>query len=353
VQDLCLSMAQSCSSSCRSRPWMELAGDDSAVQELYTIGDKIGEGSFGKVFQCKDRFAAPDGSPLCVKVMPLQGRHQPRSVAKSSLEERQYLYSALLRWRHPNIVRYSKFILTDDSLHVVMERCMGPNLADFMTMNNDNLEVPSVRTAAEQMLSAVATVHESGIMHRDIKTENFQFHDAAATRLQLLDFGFAKHSPRVPMEHTITGSLIYAAPEVLGGIYDHGCDLWGVGVVLFQIFAGYAPFDTSDVNILRSLHKDPVLTGDSLFRGIVWKRMTKPGKDLIRGLLTVDGSLRLSAEAALEHRWFKDAVAAGEEEAKLGSFRSLTQLKRNTLDMNLAGICIDSDSESDEEALAY
>jgi len=349
-------MSRGSSSSSNSRPWVDLDGDDSAFTELYSIGAKIGEGAFGKVFVCKDRCTLPDSSQLCVKVLPLHGRHQPRSAVKCSIEERNYLYSNLMAWRHPNIVRYYNFVLTKASLHVVMERCMGPNLSEFLTMNDDNLEVMSVRSAAQQMLSALATVHSAEIMHRDIKTENFQFFDTAATRLQLLDFGFAKHSPRLPQEHSITGSLIYAAPEVLTGVYEHSCDLWGVGVVLFQIFAGYCPFDTSDVNILRSLHKDPVLTGDSLFRGIVWKRMTKAGKELIRGLLTVDATERLSAEVALEHRWFKDSPSACEEEAKLGSFKSLTALRRNQLDLNLANLvdnCIDSDSEPEEEPLAH
>jgi len=136
-----------------------------------------------------------------------------------------------------------------------------------------------------------------------------------------LDFGFATPTTSAARLRTVVGTLIYAAPEVFDGFYCPKCDLWSVGVVLYQFFCGSPPFETSDVTILRSLHRDPVLTGDSLFRGSHWRDAPRMAQSLIRGLLTVDPALRLSAHEASSHQWFTSE--ANHEEARMSRCNSL------------------------------
>jgi len=263
-------------------------------------------------------------------------------------------------------------IQTGSSLFTIMDRCCGPDLADYLASNGGHLPMETVRTLLQQMISGVAALHDLGIMHRDVKPKNLRFTDATAETLQLLDFGFAKHcrsddsvssnhgdAIAAPSQHTIVGTLLYVAPEVFDGFYGRRCDLWSIGVVAYELCAGQQPFNTRDVHILRSLHRDPVLTGSSLFRGAVWDATSLAAQSLVRGLLSVDQYKRLSAAAALEHSWFAGGsgeVAAEQATTPLRNVGGLgrrpassTELKRTAFAWNLADY---SESDSEDEPWA-
>mmetsp|Transcript_39939 Transcript_39939/g.109915 ORF Transcript_39939/g.109915 Transcript_39939/m.109915 type:complete len:387 (+) Transcript_39939:82-1242(+) len=325
------------------------------IEDMYEIGEKLGEGSFGKVFACRDlKMAARNTGKLCVKVVPLQRRNMPR-VAKLCDEERLEVLLRFTRMDHPNLVKYHGFVQSSDALYTVMVRCQGPDLVDYVAERGNVLPTDTIRVLALQILKALAAAHRLDIMHRDVKPENFRFLDVNATVLQLLDFGFAKPAPRTPAQHTVTGTLLYAAPELFDGIYSHSVDLWSAGVVLFQLFAGQPPFETSDVSILRSLHRDAVLMGDELFRGSCWTSTPLSARSLVRGLLTVDPLIRLSAAAACDHRWF--TIQDDIEERPLRrscSLRrcsnSITNLKRTYFAWNLADSASMDEPEAEPES---
>jgi serine/threonine protein kinase len=172
------------------------------------------------------------------------------------------------------------------------------------------LSVREVNALAKQILSALAALHAAKLMHRDVKLDNFRFYDESSKVLQLLDFGFVKETSGKPANHTVTGTLLYAAPEVFEGRYCHSCDVWSAGIVLFQLLSGQLPFQTSDPLILRSMHRDPILCGDCLFRGESWEEVPARCQSFIRSLLTVDAAKRPSAAAATEHSWLSPVQKA-------------------------------------------
>mmetsp|Transcript_89329 Transcript_89329/g.288809 ORF Transcript_89329/g.288809 Transcript_89329/m.288809 type:complete len:466 (-) Transcript_89329:156-1553(-) len=313
---------------------IRLNGSSTEFEKLYSIGEKIGQGGFGKVFACKDLHSKTEET-LCVKVVPVQGRHTARLV-KVCEREKSDMLSKCLRIDHPNIVKYHRFIQTDDALYTVMGRCCGLDLVDHVKEQGDHLPIDRIRLLAQHILAAVATVHGLDIMHRDIKPENFRFKDTTAQVLQLLDFGFAKPAQDFPAEHSITGTLLYAAPEVFDGHYCRKCDLWSTGIVFFQLFTGHPPFQTGDVQILRSLHRDPVLIGDGLFRGEAQRQVPRGARDLIRGLLAVEPSERLCAQIACEHEWLQQDTTSEEEEEDKGPRRKST-LKRDSSQISMHG----------------
>jgi calcium-dependent protein kinase len=246
-----------------------------------------------------------------------------------------------LRIEHPNIVKYHRFVHTDDALYTVMERCLGLDLVDQVKEEGEHLPILRIRSLSKQILAAVYAVHNLGIMHRDIKPENFRFKDMTAQVLQLLDFGFAKPAPDVASTHSVTGTLLYAAPEVFDGVYCRKCDLWSTGVVLFQLFTGHPPFQTSDVQILRSLHRDPVLTGDSMFRGVARRQMPTVARSFMRGLLTVEPADRLSAEEAVQHEWLlSEGESSGPEESAEGTVSPSMRKRNSTLRRDSSQISI-------------
>lgn len=92
------------------------------------------------------------------------------------------------------------------------------------------------------------------------------------------------------------------APEVLNGQYNEKCDIWSCGVVLYLLLTGNNPFESNDENKLLDLIK----------KGLYNKRALEfasyEAKDLLDNLLTIDYEKRLSAEAALNHPWFKKTL---------------------------------------------
>lgn len=79
------------------------------------------------------------------------------------------------------------------------------------------------------------------IMHRDLKPSNILVHDG---KIKLADFGFCKSlESHRDLAHTMLGSPIYMAPEVLKGeIYTIKADIWSLGVVIYEMIFGFCPF---------------------------------------------------------------------------------------------------------------
>jgi len=89
------------------------------------------------------------------------------------------------------------------------------------------------------MLSAVNYLHENGIVHRDIKLENFLFADNSQdSRLILIDFGLSKFIDDGEQLNQVVGSCYYTAPEVLNRSYDCKCDVWSIGIICYMLLTG-------------------------------------------------------------------------------------------------------------------
>ena len=105
---------------------------------------------------------------------------------------------------------------------------------------------------------------------------------------------------------TMAGSPQYAAPEVYERTLDSDgygvkCDLWSVGVVMFVLLGGYAPFESDNMVELAQM----ICEGDWDFNEKFWKDVTEPPRDLIRKLLVVNPDERYSANEALDSEWLK------------------------------------------------
>merc|ERR1740127_311771 len=119
-----------------------------------------------------------------------------------------------------------------------MECMEGGELFDRVAELADRKAHFSERDAAqtvEQMLRAISYLHDHGIVHRDVKLENFMYDTKDRNHLKLIDFGFSIFfDPKVKLRATC-GTLSYMAPEVLekNRGYTSQCDLWSLGVVAF------------------------------------------------------------------------------------------------------------------------
>lgn len=204
---------------------------------------------------------------------------------------------------HPNIVRFYETYEDDRFFHIVTEYCRGGDLLDRAI--SQGMDEQQCSLVMEKLLSAVQYLHENGIVHRDIKPENCLFVDEGPkAEIKLIDFGLSCNiTPGVKLTAPV-GTPIYVAPEVLKQSYDHRCDYWSLGVIIYVLLGGEPPFDGESNDEIF----EKILGGKLSFEGKKWGKISSHAKDLIRKLLEVDPEKRYTAAQALNHPWMKQVA---------------------------------------------
>jgi len=286
--------------------------------EKYEVLEQIGSGGFAVVRKAKHRAT---GDVVAVKTLRVQGMGAESdeedgddSSSSSSDEEdgpqamtlhdvKRELVMMQQLSTHPNIVTIREFFTeqNDEVVHVVMDCLQGEELDDWV---NERGPIPEdvVKTLLMSMLDAVAFMHSKGVIHRDLKLENFVFAEKGNLKsLNVVDFGLAKAlNARQKAQH-VCGTLSYIAPEaLLAGVYGQGVDVWALGVAMHVLLTNTWPFDDEDEDELF----EQIIECDLDFETEAWEGVSEVAKDLIEGLLDSRPKHRLTAAQALEHEWF-------------------------------------------------
>ena len=233
---------------------------------------------------------------------------------------------------HPNIVHLYSVEEADDVVFITMELVQGRSLRQFLSSRTP-LPLPQTISFAVQIAEGLASAHAAGIVHRDLKPANVMITDEE--RVKILDFGVAKFlepistqdpdreattEDRSSVGHTV-GTAGYMSPEqALGGTLDARTDLFALGVVVFEMSTGRAPFHGETAaavfdHLLNRPHPSLLTLNPALPRSlevVVDKALEKDpdrryrsAAEFLRDLRAVDASIAPSAEAAstsTEHR---------------------------------------------------
>jgi calcium-dependent protein kinase len=145
---------------------------------------------------------------------------------------------------HPNIVRLEEVYESRSEIYLVQELCLGGELFDRLDEQPDyHYTERQCARIIKQLLSAVRYIHSKGIVHRDLKLENFLFSTTSPdSELKLIDFGLSKHFTHGQQHYEAVGTPYTVAPEVLRGNYDEKCDVWAIGVITYLLLSGDPPF---------------------------------------------------------------------------------------------------------------
>lgn len=228
---------------------MEQAQNSDYVGKLlgpYQILEKIGEGGMGTVYRARDTGLDRD---VAIKTLP------SRLTASDEYKERFLREArALAKVKHPNLVQIYSVSTTDDLYYFAMEYIKGDHLGRLARGGNKMSHSDILRIAG-QSLSALASVHRVGILHRDIKSANIMIaEDGAAT---LMDLGLAKdeYVPGVTAEGTILGTPEYMSPEQAEGHEPSKLsDIYAFGIVLYEMAAGEVPFMAKSALAVLRMH---------------------------------------------------------------------------------------------------
>ena len=221
------------------------------IANRYLLQQKLGQGGMGVVYRAMDRLT---GTPVALKyVMVRQEQLEfTTMVSGSSLDLRLALaqeFKTLASLRHPNIISVVDYGFEDDQPFFTMELLEAPQeLNDYGEHQSFDVKIDLLA----QTLRALSYLHRRGILHRDLKPGNVLVTKDGA--LKVLDFGLAVEA-KAAREGSIGGTLAYVAPEVLIGQQpaSPASDLYALGVMAYELFAGMYPFTYSSTEDL--IHK--------------------------------------------------------------------------------------------------
>lgn len=222
----------------------------------YKIVRRIGEGGMGKVYLAQDTRLDRNVA------LKLLASHITRDRTKVSRFRQEAL--ATSRLNHPNIVTIYEVGKWGDRDFIVTEFVEGTTLRD--RLRKQEISTAEALSIALQIASALDAAHGSGIVHRDIKPENVIVRDDGLVKV--LDFGVAKYRPGrndpQALVETGTGEIIgtvaYMSPEQARGLdVDARTDVWSLGVILYEMLAGRAPFagESKSDRLVAILGQDP------------------------------------------------------------------------------------------------
>jgi serine/threonine-protein kinase len=221
-----------------------------ALDGRYELHAVIGEGTFGRVYRGRDRRLA---RPVAVKVIKPWWAEDPEWVRSFELEAQ-----LLARVNDPGIVQIFDVGHAKEGLYYVAELIDGESLADRLRRGAP--PAAEARGIAEQLCRALTRAHSQRVIHRDIKPANVLI--SARGQVKLGDFGVARlaEGSTDGAGATVVGTPRYMAPEqARGGSTSPATDVYGVGVVLYEMLAGHPPFsERSAVELaLRHLNDPP------------------------------------------------------------------------------------------------
>jgi TolB-like protein/cytochrome c-type biogenesis protein CcmH/NrfG len=229
----------------------------------YKLSEPIGTGGMGEVYLATDIVA---GRKAALKLLPTRFTGDAERLKRFQQEAR-----AVVRLNHPNILTIYE-IGEDHSIHyIASELIEGETLRERLVRGR--MQLSEAVDIAIQVVSALAAAHQVGIIHRDIKPENIMLRPDGYVKV--LDFGIAKLAEQeVPTTMpkaealllvetnlgSVLGTVRYMSPEqACGAPVDKNTDIWSLGVVLYEMVTGHAPFigDTPREVMSAILEKEP------------------------------------------------------------------------------------------------
>jgi len=221
----------------------------SLVADRYRLIREIGAGAAGSVYLAEDE---ERGDTVAIKVLHSELSVLPEMVARF---EREAL--AASRIEHPNVAGATDFgRLEDGSCFLVLELIEGLSLSEVLAREGALSEKRALHVA-RQVAAGLAAAHRSGIIHRDLKPNNVMLvsGESGFDSVKVVDFGVAQvpaeEEAKLPRRErgNIFGTPEYMAPEQAAGtIVDHRADLYTLGIVLYEMLSGRAPFRGGDMH---------------------------------------------------------------------------------------------------------
>lgn len=215
------------------------------LDDKYCVEERLGAGGMGAVYRARhlemDR-------PVAIKVLHQRFVEDEAARSRFLIEAR-----AAVKLRHSNAVSVTDFGQTSEGcVYIVMELLEGRTLREILSREAP-IETARAISIMLQTSDAVAAAHDAGIIHRDLKPSNILVTQSAdqPAIVKVLDFGIAKFTADEDEEtvvhaNSVIGTPRYMSPEQYNGFeLTPATDVYSLGVILYEMLAGMAPFTGS------------------------------------------------------------------------------------------------------------
>lgn len=289
--------------------------------EDYEVLAKVGEGTFGDVFQARK---SGEEKRVALKLL----KESVKNGVSVALD-REIKFLRRLR-DCENIVRLEDVFVHEEKLVVSFEYVENDLSAMLKSMGSFVLEERFVKTLFFQLLIGLNECHSRGIMHRDLKSANLLINSEAF--LKIGDFGMASDCKKAREHDHNVVTLWYRAPELLMGerFYGPEIDIWSAGVVFAEMIIGQPPFRTTRhsvreqiANIVSAIgkwempkeypeykHFEQIFTnfvGNPRFYEAMRTRVTPLGLQFLKRMLDPIPQNRITIEEAIQHEYWDSA----------------------------------------------
>ncbi|KAI9310104.1 kinase-like domain-containing protein [Dichotomocladium elegans] len=310
----------------------------------YEILKRLGRGSFGQVVKCLDH---KTGEYVAIKLVRNKRRFQGQALTEVRILKK------LVEWdpddRHHNI-RMIDYFYFRDHMCVVFE-CLSMNLYEFIKSNDfQGFSLSLIRRFAIQILKSLYLLEQHKVIHCDLKPENILLKHPSKSTIKVIDFGSSCFENE--KVYTYIQSRFYRAPEVILGItYGRPIDMWSLGCILAELYAGVPlfPGDTEQdqlgciMEVLgvppRHIIEQSTRHFDGRPRPFVSAhgKKRKPGSktllhmlrgcpdivfvDFIKKCLRWDPSRRMQPQEAFHHEWIAQQLRTSTDVSKVTEVR--------------------------------
>lgn len=259
----------------------------------YTVGSKLGSGSYATVKSATwKKPGTTSQKQVALKIINCQ--NVPRDFKEKFLPRELDVVRIL---NHENVIKTMEVFSNGKKTYLSLEYAAHGDLLNYIRMRGALDEAMSA-TIFRQITSGLEYLHNSQIVHRDLKCENILLD--ATNSIKIADFGFARRMTPTDLSKTYCGSMAYAAPEILEGIPYTGreADVWSSGVILFIMLAALMPFRDESIGKLTLDQHRPLRYPDHI-------RVSPSGRHLVERLLNVEPHKRPTCHHILTSGWIK------------------------------------------------
>lgn len=299
------------------------------------LGAFIAQGSFGRVYAGTHRI---NGEPCAIKVLSKQHRSIAAERYQAKLQHEVEVLQDLQGVA--GALQLQGVYEDEDNVYLVTELCEGGSLADFLDTHGGRMSEREAAAVLRSLLSVLDACHQRGIVYSDIKPGNIMLrHDYpqpnSALECVVADYGLSQRAPLGTTLCKPTGTPMYMAPELFMCAYDHQADMWGVGMLLYQMLVGRLPFFEPGVKHSPMELAITLMAAELDLRVPELSTASPQVLDLLAGLLDRDPAARPTPQQALAHPWL---VRLQETQAW-----ALPEWTRRSIDVQLQATMDESD----------
>jgi len=219
------------------------------LNNRYQLESKLGSGGMAVVFKARDLMLE---RPIAIKVL-----RKDYSESAGFRERFRQEAKAAANLTHPNIVTIHDFGYDKESLFIVMELVPGITLKELI-QKRGRFSTEAAIPLIVQACAGIGYAHRAGLIHCDVKPQNMLV--TPDQRVKVADFGIARALASIQSDEQsaiVWGSPQYFSPEQAAGKAPvPASDVYGLGIVLYEMLTGHLPFDTNSAEELARLHID-------------------------------------------------------------------------------------------------